>query len=105
MPTNTRIGPNPLVIQSFVNAIGFCFSFFFLFDFFFLKKVKKLNQKKNMETYQTLVVHNDSVFLPHIYIYIYILLYIIVEAERKLIPTIKKALTNRITAYLKFKHV
>ena len=43
-----------------------------------------------------------------LYIYIYIsyhTLYIIVEAERKLIPTIKEVLTNRIIAYLKFRHV
>ena len=33
------------------------------------------------------------------------ILYIIAEAERKLIPTIKDMLTNRIIAYLKFKHV
>ena len=32
-------------------------------------------------------------------------LYIIVEAERKLIPTIKEVLTNRIIAYLKISHV
>ena len=31
--------------------------------------------------------------------------YIIAEAERKWIPTIKEVLTNRITAYLKFRHV
>ena len=31
--------------------------------------------------------------------------YIIAEAERKWIPTIKDVLTNRITAYLKFRHV
>ena len=41
-----------------------------------------------------------------LYIYIsYHILYIIVEAERKLIPTIKEVLTNRIIAYLKFRHV
>ena len=33
------------------------------------------------------------------------ILYIIAEAERKLIPTIKEVLTNRIIAYLKFRHV
>ena len=35
----------------------------------------------------------------------YHILYIIAEAERKLIPTIKEVLTHRITAYLKFRHV
>ena len=33
------------------------------------------------------------------------ILYIIAEAERKWIPTIKEVLTNRIIAYLKFRHV
>ena len=37
--------------------------------------------------------------------YQYHILYIIAEAERKLIPTIKEVLTNRISAYLKFRHV
>ena len=37
--------------------------------------------------------------------YIYIYIYIIAEVERKWIPTIKEALTNRITAYLKFRRV
>ena len=42
-----------------------------------------------------------SVF--YIYIYIsYHILYIIAEAERKYIPTIKEGLTNRISVYLKF---
>ena len=36
---------------------------------------------------------------------IYIYIYIIAEAERKWIPTIKEVLTNKITAYLKFRHV
>ena len=35
----------------------------------------------------------------------YKLVYIIAEAERKWIPTIKDALTNRIIAYLEFKRV
>ena len=35
----------------------------------------------------------------------YHILYIIAEAERKQIPTIKEVLTNKITAYLKFRHV
>ena len=33
------------------------------------------------------------------------LVYIIVEAKRKWIPTIKEVVTNRITVYLKFRHV
>ena len=32
-------------------------------------------------------------------------IYIIAEIEKKLIPTIKEVVTNRITAYLKFRHV
>ena len=36
---------------------------------------------------------------------IYIYIYIIAEAERKWIPTIKKVLTNRKYVYLKFKHI
>ena len=36
---------------------------------------------------------------------IYIYIYILAEAERKWVPTIKEALTNKIIAYLKFKHV
>ena len=43
--------------------------------------------------------------LQIIYIYIYIYIYVIAEAERKWIPTIKEVLTNKITAYLKFRHV
>ena len=46
-----------------------------------------------------------SVLRKRINIYIYHILYIIAEAERKLIPTFKKVLTNRISAYLKFRHV
>ena len=38
-------------------------------------------------------------------VHLYHILYIIVEAKRKLIPTIKEVLTNRITVYLKFRHV
>ena len=34
-----------------------------------------------------------------------IYIYIIAEAEKKWIPTIKEVLTNRITAYLKFRHI
>ena len=33
------------------------------------------------------------------------ILYIIAEAERKWIPTIKAVLTNRIIVYLKSRHV
>ena len=36
---------------------------------------------------------------------IYIYIYIIAEAKRKWIPTIKEVLTNKIIAYLKFRHV
>ena len=36
---------------------------------------------------------------------IYIYIYILAEAERKWVPTIKEALTNRITVYLKLRHV
>ena len=32
-------------------------------------------------------------------------IYIIAEAKRKWIPTIKEVLTNKIIAYLKFRHV
>ena len=41
----------------------------------------------------------------YLYLYIYIYIDIIAEAERKWIPTIKEVLTNRITAYLKFRHI
>ena len=34
-----------------------------------------------------------------------IYIYIIAEAKRKWIPTIKEVLTNKIIAYLKFRHV
>ena len=33
------------------------------------------------------------------------ILYIIAEAKRKLVPTIKEVLTNRTTDCLKFRHV
>ena len=39
------------------------------------------------------------------YILLYIYIYIIAEAEKKLIPTIKEVLTNKISAYLKFRQV
>ena len=39
----------------------------------------------------------------HLYIYIY--KYIIAEAKRKWIPTIKAVVTNRISAYPKFRYV
>ena len=40
-----------------------------------------------------------------LYISSHHMLYIIAEAERKQIPTIKVVLTNRMTVYLKFRHV
>ena len=41
----------------------------------------------------------------YLYSISYHILYIIAEDERKLIPTIKEVLTNRIIAYLKCRHV
>ena len=35
----------------------------------------------------------------------YHILYIIAEAERKRVPTIKEVVTNKITTYLKFRHI
>ena len=60
MPTNICIGPNhrsgyPLVIQSFVNALGF---------FFFLIEKTQPKKKIKNKTYQTLLVRNNSVFQP-----------------------------------------
>ena len=40
-----------------------------------------------------------------IYIISYHILYIIAEAQRMLIPTIKEVMTHMITAYLKFRHI
>ena len=39
------------------------------------------------------------------YQYQYHILYIIAEAERNWVPTIKEVVTNRKNTYLKFRHV
>ena len=53
---------------------------------------------------RTYMIHFLRTYVT-IYIYIYIYIYIIAEVERKWIPTIKAVLTNKITVYLKFRHV
>ena len=65
-------------ILFWVDAIWFCV--FKLLSFFFSMTVKS-------------------------YSIAYHILYIIAEAERKWIPTIKEVVTSRIPTYLKFRHV
>ena len=62
-----------------------------------------LKKRKNEEA--KLHANCEGTNKSSIYIYTHDILYIIAELKRKWIPTIKAVLTNRIIAYLKFKHV
>ena len=57
-----------------------------------IRKIEEKNKERKKETADT-------------YVYIYHILYIIAETERKWVPTIKEVVTNKITTYLKFRHI